>query len=151
MGKNQESLSLEVYNNFKKTYKKVKKDLREKLTETGYTWTQLHALYHIEDEGIPVNELAKELRCNASNITGLIDRMKEKDLVFRQHSTEDRRVWLVKLTDKGSQLKSKLYPEHRKNIKQRMQCLSHEELNNLKSILKKLHNNGKEADNIERN
>ncbi len=133
-----ESLSLEVYRNLKYTYYQMKKDIRSKIAETGYTWTQVHALYHIEKKGTPVNNLAGELHCNASNITALIDRLQEKELVYREHSAEDRRVWLVKLTDKGNELRDNLFPVHLKNIQERMSSLNKEELLTLKTLLAKL-------------
>jgi MarR family 2-MHQ and catechol resistance regulon transcriptional repressor len=134
----EKSLSLQVYRTLKYTSHQIKKDLRHKLKETGFTWTQFHALYHINKEGIPVNELAKELHCNASNITGLIDRMKKKELVYREHSEKDRRIWLVKLSENGSELKKNLFPEHLKNIEKRMSYLNKEELVTLKTLLDEL-------------
>lgn len=84
------------------------------------------------------NELARELNCNASNLTGLIDRMIENNWVYRQHSEQDRRVWLVKLTGEGFKLKNQLVPQHRKNISELMTVLNDEELASLMSLLKKL-------------
>jgi len=100
----------EVYWLLRKTSKQLKKELRKKIEEYGITWQQFHALYHIGDTGISANELAKELHCNASNMTGLIDRMTENGWVYREHSKEDRRVWLIKSTDKGKKMKEKLRP-----------------------------------------
>lgn len=104
----------------------------------GVTWPQFHTLYHIEDEGIAFNKLAEEVHCNASNMTGLIDRMKKKGWVYRERSQEDRRVWLVKMTDKGKKLRKKLIPEHRNNIEDRMKVLSTEEQETLNKLLEKL-------------
>lgn len=132
------SLPLEVYKTLKHAHHHLKKDLRKKIKESGFTWTQFHALYHVEEEGIAVNELAAELHCNASNITGLIDRMKEHDLVYREHSQKDRRVWLVKLNPAGRKLKNELFPRHLNNIKERMSMLNEEELKTLKKLLQKL-------------
>ena len=133
------SLALEVYKKLKRTSHDLKVDLKNKMRDTGYTWTQFHALYHIQKEGIRVNELAQELNCNASNITGLIDRMKEKELVYREHSQKDRRVWLVKLTEKGVKVKNRLLPQHLENIERRMNNLNKKELKTLKNLLEKLH------------
>lgn len=132
------SLPLDAYRMLKCAYHRLRKDLHNKLAECGITWQQFHALYHIGEQGIPANELARELDCNASNMTGLVDRMIENNWVYREHSKEDRRIWLIKLTDEGSRLKAWLMPRHDKNIKDRMSVLNEQELAALKNLLEKL-------------
>jgi len=137
----EDNLHQNVYRTLGHAYNQVKKDLHDKLADNGITWPQFHALYHIDSKGIQVNELARELGCNASNITGLIDRMVENGWVYREHSEEDRRVWLIKLTDEGIALRGRMIPEHESNIKERMSVLNEQELEQLYVLLKKLINN----------
>lgn len=137
-----DALYMEAYRTLKQAHYHIKKVLRDRLQENGITWPQYHALYHIEEDGIPANELARELNCNASNMTGLIDRMIESKWVYREHSDEDRRIWLVKLTDEGKKLKYSLIPKHQKNIQDMMSVLDEQELVVLKSLLKKLMDEG---------
>lgn len=132
------SLSRDVYWLLRNTTSTLKNDLRKQIEAHGISWPQFHALYHIGEQGIPANELARELHCNASNMTGLVDRMIENGWVYREHSARDRRVWLVKLTEEGEQLKERLFPLHRQNIERRMSCLSGEELALLAKLLRKL-------------
>lgn len=134
----EDSLPINTYQTLKHAYNTIKKELHEKLADSGITWPQFHALYHIEQNGTPVNELARELKCNASNMTGLIDRMIENNWVYREHSEKDRRVWLVKLTDKGIDLKARMMPLYNKNISERMSILDERELATLKTLLEKL-------------
>jgi MarR family 2-MHQ and catechol resistance regulon transcriptional repressor len=134
----EDSFLLDVYRALVQTHNRIKKDLRDKLADSGITWPQFHALYHIGEEGIPANELAKELNCNASNMTGLIDRMIENNWVYREQCEQDRRVWLIKLTEEGMRLRTKLIPEHHRNIRNRMAVLDSEELVTLKRLLDKL-------------
>jgi len=128
----------DVYWMLRNTSKHLKSELQKKIENYGITWPQFHALYHIKEEGISFNELAKEIHCNASNMTGLIDRMGENGWVYREQSVEDRRVWLVKLTEEGNRLKTTLLPKHKKNINQCMGVLNEEEIMTLKKILDKL-------------
>jgi len=132
------SLALDVYRTLRKAHYLIRRDLRKKLTEHGVTWPQFHVLHHIKSEGTSFKELARHLNCNASNMTGLIDRMEENNWVYREHSDEDRRIWLVKITEEGIELKKRLIPEHIDNIKERFSCLSEEELEDLKKLLGKL-------------
>ena len=132
------SLPQEVYWALRDVSQSIRKRLHNKLADWGLTWPQYHALYHILDEGIPANELARELNCNASNMTGLIDRMIENNWVYREHSQEDRRVWLIKLTDEGRNLRERMIPQYKRNIEKEMSVLSEEEMKQLLELLKKL-------------
>ncbi len=131
-------LARDVYWLLRRTSFRLKDELRKKIEEHGITWPQFHALFHIGQEGMPANELARELQCNASNMTGLVDRMSESGWVYREHSKEDRRVWLIKLTEEGKQLLAEVQPQHRRNIQERMCRLNEDELKALGDLLAKL-------------
>jgi DNA-binding MarR family transcriptional regulator len=55
-----------------------------------------------------MRRLADTLSCDASNVTGLVDRLEARGLVQRQPSSEDRRVKVLQLTPAGSRLRSSL-------------------------------------------
>ncbi len=57
------------------------------------------------DRPIPMSELARQLACDNSNVTGIIDRLEERGLVERTNAAHDRRVKLVALTPEGKRLK----------------------------------------------
>src|SRR5436190_11602351 len=64
-----------------------------------------HVLHLIEpDRPVPMGRLAATLSCDASNVTGLIDRLEARGLVQRQPSARDRRVKVIQLTPAGSRL-----------------------------------------------
>jgi DNA-binding MarR family transcriptional regulator len=48
-----------------------------------------------------MNDLARFLGLSKANASGLVDRLVKKGLLDREHSVEDRRVVLVRLTAKG--------------------------------------------------
>jgi len=56
----------------------------------------------------PMGELAQEMHCDNSNITGIVDRLEERGLVERQAAEGDRRVKLVALTEAGRELRDEL-------------------------------------------
>ena len=68
---------------------------------------QYHVL-HLIDPGrpLPMSRLAETLCCDASNVTGLIDRLESRGLVQRRPSAGDRRVKVIHLTPAGSRLRS---------------------------------------------
>jgi DNA-binding MarR family transcriptional regulator len=59
-----------------------------------------HAMRHLTAP-ISQRELASRLGYDASNVTGIIDRLEASGLVERHVAAGDRRVRLVSLTDKG--------------------------------------------------
>ena len=70
---------------------------------------QCHVLHLIEPgRPIPMGQLAETLACDASNVTGLVDRLESRGLVRRRASAEDRRVKVLDLTPKGSRLRTLL-------------------------------------------
>jgi DNA-binding MarR family transcriptional regulator len=74
--------------------------------EMGLAPMQLHALRLIEGaEGVPMSSLAEKLFCDASNVTGIVDRLERRGLIERRPSSSDRRVKLLVLTPAGARLR----------------------------------------------
>jgi len=70
---------------------------------------QCHVLHLLEPERpLPMGRLAKVLACDASNVTGLVDRLESRGLVRRRPSAEDRRVKVLILTATGARLRTLL-------------------------------------------
>ena len=70
---------------------------------------QCHVLHLMEPERpMPMGQLAETLACDASNVTGLVDRLESRGLVSRRPSAEDRRVRVLVLTPTGSRLRAVL-------------------------------------------
>ena len=70
---------------------------------------QCHVLHLIEPgRPIPMGQLAETLACDASNVTGLVDRLESRGLVRRHPSAADRRVKVLDLTPTGSRLRTLL-------------------------------------------
>jgi MarR family transcriptional regulator, organic hydroperoxide resistance regulator len=70
---------------------------------------QCHVLHLIEPERpVPMGQLAGVLGCDASNVTGLVDRLEARGLVQRRPAAEDRRVKVIQLTPAGSRLRAQL-------------------------------------------
>ena len=70
---------------------------------------QCHVL-HLLDPGrpVPMGRLAATLSCDASNVTGLVDRLESRGLLRRQPSSEDRRVKVLLLTPAGSRMRARV-------------------------------------------
>jgi DNA-binding MarR family transcriptional regulator len=79
----------------------------ESIGELGLSPMQAHALRFLE-RPVPMNELAETLWCDASNVTGIVDRLESRGLVERRASSDDRRVKLLCLTDEGEALRARV-------------------------------------------
>jgi DNA-binding MarR family transcriptional regulator len=70
---------------------------------------QCHVLRLLQpDEPIPMGRLAESLSCDASNVTGLVDRLETRGLIARQPSAADRRVKVLVLTPAGVRVRTQL-------------------------------------------
>src|SRR5436309_15406282 len=64
---------------------------------------QCHVLHLIEPgRPLPMSRLADTLSCDASNVTGLVDRLESRGLVEPQASAPDRRGRGLQLTPTGT-------------------------------------------------
>lgn len=74
----------------------------------GLTAPQLLLMQAIRDMGdVTVGELAKQVNLSQATVTTIIDRIENRELVYRQRSKVDKRRVYVYLTPKGSTLLDK--------------------------------------------
>ena len=77
--------------------------------EADLSPVQCHVLHLIEPERpVPMGRLAATLSCDASNVTGLVDRLEARGLVERRPSADDRRVKVIRLTPRGARVRAQL-------------------------------------------
>ena len=79
------------------------------LAELGLTFAQAHALRLLDpDRPSPMSSLAELLVCDASNVTGIADRLEARGLVERRSLGADRRVKTLALTPAGIELRARV-------------------------------------------
>ncbi|MER5639011.1 MarR family transcriptional regulator [Kitasatospora sp. NPDC002227] len=66
----------------------------------GLTSSQAKALKAVL-EPVPMRALAGRLGCDASNVTGIVDRLESLGLAGREAAAADRRVKIVTITERG--------------------------------------------------
>ena len=90
-------------------------DLRQRFTDRAaqfdLSFPQAMALREL-DEPLPMGDLADRLCCDASNVTGIVDRLEARGLVERHTVVGDRRVKHIVLTAAGRALRE----EHRAGL-----------------------------------
>ena len=60
------------------------------------------------DRPLPMSTLADALACDASNVTGLVDKLESRGLIARRAADNDRRVKLLCVTERGRSLRDRL-------------------------------------------
>ncbi|MFD3656087.1 MarR family winged helix-turn-helix transcriptional regulator [Streptomyces sp. NPDC058620] len=65
------------------------------------TGAQARVLGLLSLEPMPMRKIARKLRCEPSNITGIVDRLEARGLVERRPDPSDRRVKLAAPTEEG--------------------------------------------------
>ena len=77
--------------------------------ELDLTPAQGHALRSLDPgRPVPMSTLAEAMLCDASNVTGIIDKMESRGLIARQGADHDRRVKQLVVTDAGRAVRDKL-------------------------------------------
>jgi DNA-binding MarR family transcriptional regulator len=65
------------------------------------TGAQARVLGLLSLEPMPMRRIAQKLKCEPSNVTGIVDRLETRGLVERRPDPADRRVKLAAPTEKG--------------------------------------------------
>ncbi|MFI1100210.1 MarR family winged helix-turn-helix transcriptional regulator [Streptomyces melanogenes] len=69
--------------------------------EHALTGAQARVLGLLSLEPVPMRQIARKLKCEPSNVTGIIDRLEARGLVERRPDPADRRVKLAAPTEEG--------------------------------------------------
>jgi DNA-binding MarR family transcriptional regulator len=60
------------------------------------------------DRPLPMSTLAEELVCDASNVTGIVDKLESRGLIARRGADHDRRIKMLVITERGRALRDRL-------------------------------------------
>jgi MarR family transcriptional regulator, organic hydroperoxide resistance regulator len=105
--------------------------------EFGLTPPQLFALRSLDpDEPVPMRALAQALRCDSSNVTGLVDGLEAQGLVERREAEHDRRVRMLVVTERGAHVRDRLVAAI-EEVPEPIAALSAEDQRTLRDILRR--------------
>ena len=76
-------------------------------SEYSLTAMQTMTLFVLERD-LAMHELKTVFNCDASNITGLVDGLEAKGLATRYEDPKDRRIKLIRLSEKGEEVRASL-------------------------------------------
>ncbi|MBO1333048.1 MarR family transcriptional regulator [Streptomyces sp. VRA16 Mangrove soil] len=94
-------LTLEVVELIGSVVSRYYQEYEEAASRHGLTGAQARVLSLLTLEPLPMRQIAQRLKCEPSNITGIVDRLEGRGLVERQPSPGDRRVKVAAPTDEG--------------------------------------------------
>jgi DNA-binding MarR family transcriptional regulator len=121
----------------------MKKRADEFFGQFGLTDVQfnlMNLLYYEsgKEGGLSQAQISDMMLVNRANITSLVDRMEKAELVTRNSHAHDRRYNIIKLTNKGKNLYTKVEPHYFEQIKKVMAPLEDSELRKLMATLDKV-------------
>jgi DNA-binding MarR family transcriptional regulator len=71
---------------------------------------QGHALRALDpDLPVAMSALADAMFCDASNVTGIVDKLESRGLIARQGSEHDRRIKMLVVTERGREVRQQLF------------------------------------------
>jgi DNA-binding MarR family transcriptional regulator len=120
-----------------KAYQKAHGNLKKRLYPHGLTPIQfliLEAL--LEEDGLSAGDIGKRLVLDNATLSGVLDRMAEKEWVLKQADPNDKRLVRVHLTRKAKGLKEDLGAERERANEEILRDLSIEEKVLLKRLLR---------------
>ena len=89
-------------------------------------------------DGLPLSEVARKTLITKGTLTGIIDRLEAKGLVFRKVPSEDRRSFHAVLTDAGEALFARVFPLHIQHLKRLFLDMSPEDVERARRDLRGL-------------
>ena len=101
-------LSLEVVDLISAVVARYHEEYEEAATRHSLTGAQARLLSLLSLGALPMRQLARKLRCEPSNVTGIVDRLESRGLVERRPDPTDRRVKLAACTDEGHRVAQSL-------------------------------------------
>lgn len=87
---------------------------------------------------LPVNTIGKKVLLTSGSITTAVDRLEQRGLVERKHSSDDRRARIVGLTKQGRKLIEAAFVNHEAAMEHAVSVLSANERATLARLLKKV-------------
>ncbi len=103
---------------------------------TPEQWGVLNRLW--EKDGISQKEISEITIKDQTTLTRILDKLERKGLIKRQTSPDDRRVFLIFLTNEGRSLEDILVPIAYEVLDEALEGLAEEEIKQLKVLLNKI-------------
>ena len=108
-------------------------------TECDITKQQMELLYHLKLEGgNPMNYYASKMMVSKPNLTVVADKLIQEGIVERDYLPEDRRVIILKLTQKGDQFLNQKMEMVKKHILSKIAMFDDKDIVRLNELVEEM-------------
>lgn len=109
------------------------------LCKFGLSQTQFFVLILLKrnTDGLKIGELASGIGITSQTMTRVLDRMEKNELCARYSDPQDRRAWVIQLSQKGEGILANVLPAHYAWVANLMSKFSDEERQILERIMSK--------------
>ena len=123
-----------AYELHKKIFAQITEDI-----DLPVTSTQIYMLNHIRRQGeCMVTDIANYLGVTLGAVTSLVDRLYDFGLVSRERSEVDRRLVIIKLSEKGEEILRKLDVGRKQVLNNFLKDMEPEEIIYLNKMMEKI-------------
>src|SRR5689334_19381878 len=130
-------LTLEVVDLIGTVVARYHEEYEEAAARHALTGAQARLLSLLSLEPLPMRRLAQKLKCEPSNVTGIVDRLEARGLVERRPDPADRRVKLAAATEEGRRVARSLR-EGLRFAREPLTGLSQGERESLRDLLRRM-------------
>ncbi|WP_406381218.1 MarR family winged helix-turn-helix transcriptional regulator [Streptomyces sp. NBC_01618] len=130
-------LTLEVVELIGTVVARYHEEYDEAAAAYSLTGAQARVLGLLALDPIPMRKIAQKLKCEPSNVTGIVDRLETRGLVERRPDPADRRVKLAAPTEKGARTAQELR-DSLTFAREPLAELSHEDRATLRDLLRRM-------------
>lgn len=96
------------------------------------------ALLSSTPEGIVPTDLANRVGITQATMSGLLNGLEKADLIRREEHHNDRRSFVIKITDKGEQLIKHIIPQWAPQVAAFWNKFTHDEMSGMNSLMGKM-------------
>ncbi|CAL9434951.1 MarR family winged helix-turn-helix transcriptional regulator [Streptomyces sp. enrichment culture] len=132
-----DDLTLEVVDLIATVVARYHEEYESAAAEHALTGAQAKLLGLLTLEPLPMRKLANRLKCEPSNVTGIVDRLEARGLVERRADPGDRRVKVAVVTEEGRAVARSLR-ESLRFAREPLAGLSEEERVVLRGLLRRM-------------
>ena len=126
-----ESISkiIDLTRNFNKS---LKHKFHHYVQDSGFTLPQLSVISILEKHGEQkVSELSFKMGLSNSTVSGILDRLEQKDIIKRERTKNDRRVVKISLTGKSREFCNDFRKKKEEYLTQLLKKLSEQEIRDI--------------------
>jgi MarR family 2-MHQ and catechol resistance regulon transcriptional repressor len=134
-----EAASLQLILSIGRAFKFVDDYVRPRMQKHGLTMTEFSVLMVLYHGGpTPLGELSERILLTGASTTYTVKKMEKRGLIVRESRSEDKRIVMGVVTEKGRALARKIAPLHATELAEAMHRLSTEEKKAATELLRKL-------------